>query len=216
MLGVKAGFLVAAVLGVAVLAGVPARADEAGARDEAGAEVPSAQALAGVLGGVTVVDVGWAGGVRGDAGAHGLVLDVGWRWHQLALAVTVQHLAAEGDRDALYLVAAGAAVPVSSRWSFRADGVGGFFAWTTDGLRPALGVRVGVERAMGWRSVPLDTLALTVTVAGDVGGASAEAEGAGRVVAVVALTVGKVLKGPRPPSAREPPPATEDAGGTRR
>jgi hypothetical protein len=98
-------------------------------------------------------------------------------------------------------VGAGAAVPVSSRWTLRADGVGGSFAWTTDAPRPALGVRLGVERAMGWRSVPLNTLAITVTVAGDVGGASAEAERSGRVAAVVALSVGKVLQGLGQPSA---------------
>jgi hypothetical protein len=145
-----------------------------------------------------MVDLGWAGGVRGDSGAHGLVLTVGWRWHQLALASTIQTVAAEGNTDRLFLLGAGAAVPVSSRWTLRADGLGGVIDGTAgDPLRPALGVRVGVERTMGWRSVPLDTLGLIATVAGDVGGASAEAERAGRVVAVVALTLGKVLQGPR-------------------
>jgi hypothetical protein len=204
MPGPAARSLAIAVLWAA-LAAPPARADEPRASDEAqprGTEVTPAQALAGVHGAVTVVDVGWAGGVRGDAGAHGFVLTVGWRWHQLALASTIQHVAAEGDADALYLLGAGAAVPVSSRWTLRADALGGFFGWTAPPVRPALGVRVGFERTMGWRSVPLDTLALTAMVAGDVGGASAEAERAGRVVAVVALTVGKVIMGPALPSPR--------------
>jgi hypothetical protein len=204
MLGVTGRLLAAAVLAVAALGAVPARADDPRAPDEAPPprpEGPSARALAGVHGTVLRVDFGWAGGLRGDAGAHGEVVDVSWRWHQLALGTTIQHLRGEGDADALFLVGAGAAVPVSSRWTLRADGVGGFFAWTTDAPRPALGVRLGVDRAMGWRSVPLDTLALTVTVAGDVGGASAEAERSGRVVAVVALTVGKVLQAPGQPSA---------------
>jgi hypothetical protein len=203
MPGLAARCLAAAVVAWTALAWAVARADEPRAGDEskpAETDVSSAQAVAGVHGAVTLVDAGWGGGLRGDAGAHGFVLNVGWRWHQLSLASTIQRVAAGGDADALYVLGVGAAVPVSSRWTLRADGLGGFFGGTEHALRPALGVRVGVERTMGWRSVPLDTLALTATIAGDVGGASAEAERAGRVVAVLGLSVGKVLQGPRVPS----------------